>query len=275
MRTARPPAAVISRAVADEATRFDRKPELPALPEDVGVTSPVALLLRYAEPKFEPFPTVAERLPIFAPLPAIAGGWRCVAADPPVGFMTWSEKGQSRSPSRHYGTLTPATITTLPLQTVVADDCWLMLWWPDPHLPTMVDVMRSWGFTFSGRAFSWIKTLPSLAQDPRLVSTDAIESMLAVGGGLTTRKNSESCWLGRRGKPTKLSRGVREIIIAPRRQHSRKPDEFYRRAETFCPGPRLDLFGRQSREAWVVYGNEASKFDRESERPAFLRRAVR
>ena len=203
----------------------------------------------------------AVKVEAFAPLPTTAGGWRCVTADPPVGFKTWSEKSQGRSPSRHYDTLTPAAIATLALQTVVADDCWLMLWWPDPHVPDLIETMRAWGFDFSGKAFTWVKTLPSLAQGPQLISTAAIESMLAMSGGLTTRKNSESCWLGRRGKPTILSRGVREIILAPRREHSRKPDEFYQRAEAFCPGPRIDLFGRQSREGWCVWGLESTKFD--------------
>jgi N6-adenosine-specific RNA methylase IME4 len=86
-----------------------------------------------------------------------------------------------------------------------------------------------------------------------------------MGGGYTTRKNSESCRLGRRGKPAVLSHSVREIIVAPRREHSRKPDEFYRRAELFCPGSRLDLFGRESRENWRVWGDESALFDTPAE----------
>jgi N6-adenosine-specific RNA methylase IME4 len=128
-------------------------------------------------------------------------------------------------------------------------------------LPRLIETMRALGFEFSGKAFTWFKTLPSLARGPRLISSDAIEAMLPMGNGKTTRKNSESCWLGRCGKPRILSHGVREIIVAPRREHSRKPDEFYRRVEQFCPGPRLDLFGRQSRPGWVVYGDQARKFD--------------
>jgi len=121
--------------------------------------------------------------------------------------------------------------------------------------------MTALSFSFSAKAFTWVKTLPSLVRGPRMISTDEIERVLAMGGGLTTRKNTESCWLGRRGKPKILSHSVREVIVAPRREHSRKPDEFYDRVEVFCPGPRLDLFGRQSRDGWTVYGQEATKFD--------------
>jgi N6-adenosine-specific RNA methylase IME4 len=41
----------------------------------------------------------------------------------------------------------------------------------------------------------------------------------------------------------------------------RKPDEVYRRVERYCTGPRLDLFGRESRQGWHVWGDEATKFD--------------
>jgi hypothetical protein len=44
--------------------------------------------------------------------------------------------------------------------------------------------------------------------------------------------------------------GVRELVVAPVRGHRRKPDAFYERVERFCPGPRLDLFGRQ-RQGWT------------------------
>ena len=54
---------------------------------------------------------------------------------------------------------------------------------------------------------------------------------------------------------------MHEVIFAPAREHSRKPDEFYRRVERFCDGPRLDLFARASRPSWDTWGNEATKFD--------------
>jgi N6-adenosine-specific RNA methylase IME4 len=153
-------------------------------------------------------------------------------------------------------------LAALPLAPVLARDAWLFLWLPDVHAPELPRLMHALGFAFSGKAFTWIKTLESLAQTLCLISTDNIGSVLPMGGGHTTRKNSESCWLGRRGKPRILSHAVREVIVSPRRrEHSRKPDEFFRRVETFCPGPRLDLFGRETRDGWVTWGDEAKKFD--------------
>ena len=39
-------------------------------------------------------------------------------------------------------------------------------------------------------------------------------------------------------------KGLRELIVAPRREHSRKPDEQYGRIQRFCDGPYVELFAR-------------------------------
>jgi N6-adenosine-specific RNA methylase IME4 len=199
--------------------------------------------------------------PVFAPLPTIEGGWSCVTCDAGIHFDTYSSRGQGRSPSKHYRDHAPEALAALSLEDVLAKDAWLFLWWTEPHQPDLIEAMGALGFEYSARAFTWVKTLESLARAPRMISTDDIESVLTMGGGLTTRKNTEGCYLGRRGKPKILSHSVREVIVAPRREHSRKPDQLYRRVEQFCAGPRLDLFGRQSRPGWVVYGQESTKFD--------------
>ena len=46
---------------------------------------------------------------------------------------------------------------------------------------------------------------------------------------------------GAAGQPQRKSAGVRELIIAPVREHSRKPDEIYRRVEAFSDGPFLEI----------------------------------
>ncbi len=54
---------------------------------------------------------------------------------------------------------------------------------------------------------------------------------------------------------------MRQLIIAPRREHSRKPDEQYERIEALVGGPYLEMFARQSRPGWDQFGNETTKFD--------------
>jgi N6-adenosine-specific RNA methylase IME4 len=81
-----------------------------------------------------------------------------------------------------------------------------------------------------------------------------------MGNGYGTRHNAEVCWLGRRGSPQRKSKAVRELIIAPRREHSRKPDEIYGRIEELCDGPYVELFARQQWLGWRCTGNEQDKF---------------
>ena len=50
-------------------------------------------------------------------------------------------------------------------------------------------------------------------------------------------------------------------VIAPRREHSRKPDEVASRIEKLIDGPYIDLFGRQIPPGWDVWADEAIRFD--------------
>src|SRR5262249_44563904 len=84
---------------------------------------------------------------------------------------------------------------------------------------------------------------------------------LHVGMGFTTRKNAEDCLLFRTGMPTRLARDVREVIISPVREHSRKPNEAIARIEQFCPGPRVELFAREAGIGWDAWGDEVGLFD--------------
>lgn len=49
-------------------------------------------------------------------------------------------------------------------------------------------------------------------------------------------------------------------VIAPRRQHSRKPEGMHARIERLVAGPYLELFARQKRAGWDVWGNQTDKF---------------
>ena len=118
---------------------------------------------------------------IFAPLPMIAGGFACIACDAPLHFGTWSAKGQGRAPSQHYRTHSVVETMTLPVREVVARDAWLLMWWPDPHIEMMPEMMGAFGFSFSAKAFTWIKILKSLARGSRWISTDEIEIRAAHG----------------------------------------------------------------------------------------------
>jgi N6-adenosine-specific RNA methylase IME4 len=83
-----------------------------------------------------------------------------------------------------------------------------------------------------------------------------------TGLGFWTRANPEPCLLATRGQPKRSAGDVPKLLIAPRREHSRKPEETYARIERLLPGPYLELFARQSRPGWDGFGDQEGLFDR-------------
>jgi N6-adenosine-specific RNA methylase IME4 len=175
------------------------------------------------------------------------GRYSAILADPPWNFAVRSAKGDGRSAKNHYGTMSLADIKALPVADLAAPDCALLLWATDPMLPQALDVMKAWGFTYKTVGFYWTKTNK--------------DGSPFVGCGYWTRANPEQCLLGVRGAPKRINRDVRRLIIAPRRQHSRKPDETRAHVERLVPGPYCELFARESAANWSAWGNQATKFD--------------
>ena len=161
-----------------------------------------------------------------------------ILIDPPWKFQTYSDKGRGRSPK--YGVHAFKDLAEIGPENVAADDCGLFIWCIDTHVPEMLRLIDLWGFKFKTKAFVWVK--------PR------------IGLGYWSRKQSEICWLATKGKPKRLNADVREIIEAPTREHSRKPDEIYSRIERLVDGPYLEMFARQQWPGWDSWGNEVDKF---------------
>ena len=195
---------------------------------------------------------------IFRGLEQYAGAdFACVAADPPWRFKSNSAEKPGRNAARHYATMTLAEIEALPVRDVIAKDCILWFWITGPLLVkgAHIPIMRAWGFEPTAVGFTWVK-LNRNAQKLFFMQQD-----IFLGGGFTTRKNAEFCLIGKRGKSLRQSASVREVILSPLREHSRKPDEFFEAVEKYSAGSRIELFGRQSRPGWTVLGFEATKFD--------------
>ncbi len=52
------------------------------------------------------------------------------------------------------------------------------------------------------------------------------------------------------------------ILRARRREHSRKPEQFFELVDKLCPDiSKLEMFARESRVGWDCWGDEALKFD--------------
>lgn len=189
----------------------------------------------------------------FADLPR--GHFGAILADPPWGFKTWSgpeKKVASRGTVAPYRTMEMGDIAALPVADLAAEDCCLFMWFVWPTLPDALRLIESWGFAYKTCGFCWMK-----ADQYRLF---ALEEDVRMGLGYWTRSNTEACLLATRGKPKRSDNSVRQGIIAPIREHSRKPDGIHERIERLVAGPYLELFARQQRPGWTVWGNETDKF---------------
>ena len=88
------------------------------------------------------------------------------------------------------------------------------------------------------------------------------KSSISFGTGYILRDSFETFIIGRRGKVPQINHDQRNAIIAPRREHSRKPDEMHEMIEALAPdASKLELFARKRRPGWRVWGDEIGKFD--------------
>ena len=191
----------------------------------------------------------------------LSANYGLIVADPPWTYSVFSEKGKARSAERHYNTMTLADIKAMPVAWLAAKNCHLMMWVTGPGLVRgdHIPIMDEWGFEPSAMAFVWIKCKKRYAENGILMER-LTEAMFGKGMGHTTRHNAEFVVLGRRGSPKRNRKDIHEIIVAPRREHSRKPDEIYTRCEAYADGPYLELFARQRRPGWECWGAETDKF---------------
>jgi N6-adenosine-specific RNA methylase IME4 len=201
----------------------------------------------------------------FAPAPfeeLPRGYYGAIAIDPASHFSSYtaiqSQNWSSRRDNeRHYKTMSFAELAALPVKELAAPNgAHLFVWTSGPFLPQALKLIEIWGFKYSTRAFTWLKTKRSWDGHSPLAESD-----FPVGLGLTVRHQSEIVLLARRGNCRRQRKDIRELILAPRREHSRKPDEFFRRVEAYCEGPYVDLFAREQRPNWSCWGDEAGKFN--------------
>ena len=186
------------------------------------------------------------------------GPFGCIMADPPWRFTDL--RGVARVPQtatvQHYQTMSRAELVGLDVASVAAKDSVLILWTTSANLAEAVALGEAWGFAYKSIAFVWVKTLKPVDQMGFFPAAPSYRMSL----GYWTRQQAEIALLFTRGKPKRVSKGVRQVIAEPRREHSRKPDEAHSRVEALVAGPYLELFARAPRPGWTVWGNDVDKF---------------
>lgn len=164
--------------------------------------------------------------------------FRTVVADPPwtpsLG-STWRTRFTDKArPQRHYDTLDLDGIKALAPPT--DRQAHLYLWCLAQHVDWGYEVAAAWGFT-PVITLTWRK--PGLGVGRFQCNSEHV---------LVARKGS------RHGNPFGATGGT--CFDWPRRSHSVKPVEFFDLVERVSPGPYLEMFARQPRTGWSVWGNE-------------------
>ena len=180
-----------------------------------------------------------------------------ILADPPWAYEVWNkDTGSGRSAESHYPTMSLDDICALPIASLAADNCALFMWAVWPSIFDAQKVIEAWGFKYKTLAFEWFKMNTS-------------GKGWHVGMGYYTRANPEPCLLAVRGSMPVAVHDERNTLttytdqmfglpmVEKVKEHSRKPEEQYRKIEALYPNMRyLELFARRQRPGWDVFGNQ-------------------
>ena len=162
-----------------------------------------------------------------------------IYADPPWQYER--PVSDSRKIENQYPVMSLDEIKALPVNMLATDAAILYLWATSPKLEESMQVMNAWGFSYRSCAV-WDKEV--------------------MGMGYWFRQQTELLLVGIRGampSPEPASR-VSSLITSRRSKHSQKPDCVYQMIETMYPNlPRIELFSRQQRPGWAMFGNQCSE----------------
>ena len=168
-----------------------------------------------------------------------------IAVDPPWDYRQRLQHGKRKSSggaADHYPTISIDDLKTFPIKDLLAKDAIVFMWATAPLMHDAIDLGRAWDLHYGTVAFVWDK----LKVNPGYYTLSQCEYVL--------------CW--KRGKipQPRGIRNARQLVIEKRTEHSTKPDEVYHRIEAMFPHHnKLELFAREPRGGWTVWGNEVTK----------------
>lgn len=182
---------------------------------------------------------VARRLAAEAPtMPA--GPFRVIVADPPWPYEKRAGDATHRG-DLPYPPMSIEAICGLEVAKLAhPEGAVLWLWTTNAFMRDAYRVLDAWGFA-EKTILTWVKN--------------------RIGLGDWLRGKTEHCILAVRGRPTVALTNQTTVLEGPVREHSRKPDEFYALVECLCPGSRVEMFARTSRQGWARWGAETERFD--------------
>ena len=141
------------------------------------------------------------------------------------------------------------------------EGCHLWIWVTNNYLPCGLWLMEALGFRYLTN-WAWVK---AEKYTPAEELPPVCYTLQRPGLGQYSMGQHELLLFGTCGKAMKPSCGdrPRTALMAPRPTgedgkmiHSAKPSEAIRMIERVSPGPRMEMFAREKRAGWAVWGNE-------------------
>jgi len=163
-----------------------------------------------------------------------AGKYQVIYADPP---WPYDNSGLGGSAESHYPAMSLEELAGLDIVSLTGDNGVLFLWVTSPFLPEGLRLCYRWGFQYKA-SFVWIKDKSTYGK-LGFYNYSQHEFLFAATKG--------SC-LPRSGSL------VPSVIVAPKREHSAKPELVYEIIERMYPGPYIELFARKRRPNWESWG---------------------
>jgi N6-adenosine-specific RNA methylase IME4 len=163
--------------------------------------------------------------------------YKTILADPPWNIGEMRMKKARPNAKLPYPKMKTKDICNLKVNELADDDCNLFLWTTHTFLPDALEVMRAWGFKYHC-----------------LITWDKTNGIPCWG----FKRNTEFILYGYKGKITVNQRGkfIHTIYTEKLTTHSKKPKIIYEVLENNTPEPRLEMFARDKRNGWDVWGNE-------------------
>ncbi|MFN6569898.1 MT-A70 family methyltransferase [Dendronalium sp. ChiSLP03b] len=183
----------------------------------------------------------------------LQGQYQCIVIDPPWFYRLRNQDKTHRN-RIPYQPMRTEEILALPVRELSdSKGCVLFLWFTNNHMIEASQCLQAWGFD--------LKTIVTWEK----VTKDGTKTHLGTGHWL--RNCTEHCALAVRGNVRAFAgqtlTNQSTILHAPRREHSRKPPQFFELVEKLCPNmTKLEMFARESRVGWDCWGDEAEMFDR-------------
>ena len=136
-----------------------------------------------------------------------------------------------------YKLMSDEEIKNFPIDNFAEDRCDLFMWCITSKIPLAFEILKKWGFRYID-FFAWDK-----------------EIGVPVNGVYRSVEWVIYAYRGKMGI-NKKGKFLNTMIREKRGKHSRKPNAFYEMLSTNTKEPRIDIFAREPRKGFDVWGDE-------------------